>query len=131
MNSVHERGPNGDPKISSVRKSVQKAQPDAQAPSKPSRHAQVRTGAPRRAHGCRVVAVSPVVSWQGAGRIVGQLGRVAAIVSHACCARCARYAPRALARPTTAPAVARPRSIAARACARAAQRPSAHAACAP
>ena len=80
MNSVHEPGPNGDSKISSSRKTVQKAKPDAQAPSKPIRHAQVRTGAPRREHGCRIVAVSPVVSWQGVGRVAGQRGRIAATV---------------------------------------------------
>ena len=87
MNTVHEPGPTVTLKISSVRKSVQKAKPDAQAPSKPSRHAQVCTGAPRRAHGCRVVAVSPAVSWQGAGRVVGQCGRVAATVPLTCRAR--------------------------------------------
>ena len=61
MNSVHEPGPNGDSKISSSRKTVQKAKPDAKAPSKPSRHAQVRTGAPRCAlarPGARMAAVS-------------------------------------------------------------------------
>ena len=80
MNSVQEPGPNGDSKISSSRKTIQKAKPGAQAPSKPSRHAQVRTGAPGRAHGCRIVVVSPVVSWQGAGRVAGQRGRIAATV---------------------------------------------------
>ena len=69
MNTVHEPGPPVTLKYHRSKKSVQKAKPDAQAPSKPSRHAQECTGPPRRAHGCRVVAVSPAVSWQGAGRV--------------------------------------------------------------
>ena len=82
MNSVHEPGPNGDSKISQSRKPVRKAKLDAQAPSRPSRHAQVSTGAPRRAHGCRIVAGSPAVSWQGAGRVAGPSGRIVAFMLH-------------------------------------------------
>ena len=93
MNSIHEPGPNGDSKISSSRKTVQKAKPDAQAPSKPSRHAQVRTSAPRRAHGCRIVVVSPTVSCQGAGRVAGQRGRIAATVPLTPCASTRSPAP--------------------------------------
>ena len=63
MNSVHEPGPNGDSKISPSRKTVRKAKPDAQAPSRPSRHAQVRTGTPRRAHA--QARARPAVSWAG------------------------------------------------------------------
>ena len=108
MNSVHEPGPNGDSKISPSRKPIQKAKPYAQAPSRPSRHAQVRTGAPRRAHGCRIVAESPAVSWQGVGRIVGSSGRVVASLLHAPRASACAPAPNA-----PAPALARPaRSLA-------------------
>ena len=50
MNSVHDPGPNGDSKLSPSQKPVRKTKPDAQALSRPSRHAQVRTGTPRRTH---------------------------------------------------------------------------------
>ena len=80
MNSVHEPGPNGDSKISPSRKPIRKAKLDAQAPSG---HAQVRAGVPRRAHGYRIVAGSPAVSWQGAGRVAGPSGRIVAFLPHA------------------------------------------------
>ena len=83
MNSVHEPGPNGDSKISPSRKPVRKTKPDAQAPNRPSRHAQVRTGGPRRAHGRRIVTGSLAVSWQGAGCVAGPSGRIAASLPHA------------------------------------------------
>ena len=83
MNSVHEPSSNGNSKISPSRKPVRKTKPDAQAPSRPSRHAQVRTGAPRRAHGCRIVPESPAVSWQGAGRVAGPSGHIVVSLPHA------------------------------------------------
>ena len=83
MNSVHEPSPNGDSKISPSRKPVRETKPDARAPSRPSRHAQVRTGAPRRTHGRRIVVGSLAVSWQGPGRVAGPSGRIAASLPHA------------------------------------------------
>ena len=77
MNSVHEPGSNGDSETVLSRKPGQKTEPGARAPSWPNWHAQVRTGAPRRAHGRRIVAGSPAVSWPGAGRVAGPSGRVA------------------------------------------------------
>ena len=68
MNSVHEPSPNGDSKISSSRKPVRKTKPDAQAPSWPCRHAQVRIGAPKRVH----AHARAVVSWPGPGRVVAK-----------------------------------------------------------
>ena len=50
MNSIHDPGLNGDSKLSPSRKPVRKTKLDAQAPSTPSRHAQVRTGTPKCAH---------------------------------------------------------------------------------
>ena len=115
MNSVHEPGPNGDSKISPSRNPVRKTKPDAQAPSRPSRHAQVRTGAPRCSHGRRIVTGSPAVSWQGAGRVAGPSGRIATSLLHAPLASACAPAPsapapasarpaRSLAQPTTRPA---------------------------
>ena len=48
LNSVHEPGSNGDSKTSPSRKPGRKTKPGARAPSWPSWHAQVRTGAPSR-----------------------------------------------------------------------------------
>ena len=62
MNSVHEPGPNGDSKISPSRKPVRKTKPDAQAPSRPSKHAQVRTSTPR----CTLAR--PGAHWQAQAR---------------------------------------------------------------
>ena len=50
MNSVQEPGSNGDSKTSPSQKPGRKTNPGVRAPSWPSRHAQVRTGVPRRAH---------------------------------------------------------------------------------
>ena len=66
MNSVHEPSPNGYSKTIPSRKIRSKTKPGAGAPSWPSWHAQVRTAAPRRAHG----RAQAVVSWPGPGRIV-------------------------------------------------------------
>ena len=65
MNSVHEPGSNGDSKTSPSQKSGQKTKPGARVPSW---HAQVRTGAPRRAHG----RARAVVSWLGPGCVVAR-----------------------------------------------------------
>ena len=70
MNSVHESGPNGDSKISPSRKTVRKTKPDVPGPNRPSRHAQVRTGAPWREHGRRIVAGS--LPCRGKGPAVSQ-----------------------------------------------------------
>ena len=71
MNSVHELGPNGDSKISPSRKTVRKTKPDAQAPSWPSRHAQVRTGACMAARGRSYRGLRGAVSWVTIGRVAG------------------------------------------------------------
>ena len=67
----------------------------------------MRTGAPRRAHGRRIVTGSPAVSWQGAGRVAGPNGCIAASLPHT---------PRASARAPTpsapAPAPASPAVLA-------------------
>ena len=63
MNSVHEPGPNGDSKISPSQKPVRKTKLDARAPSRPNKHAQMRTGEPRRAHA--QARARPAVSWAG------------------------------------------------------------------
>ena len=65
MNSVREPGPNGNSKTSPSRKPVRKTKPGARAPNWPSRHAQVRTGAPRRTHGLLIVARSRPCSGKG------------------------------------------------------------------
>ena len=88
-------------KISPSRKPGHKNKPGARAPSWPSRHAQVRTGAPRRAHGSCIVAGSPAVSWQWAGRVAGPSGRIAASLPHASRASACALAPSA---PVPAPA---------------------------
>ena len=104
MNSIHEPGPNGDSKISPSRKPVRKIKLDARAPSWPNRHAQVRTGAPRRAHGRRIMVRSPAMSWQGAGSVAGPSGRIAASLPHAPRASASSPAPSASACSPLAPA---------------------------
>ena len=72
-----------------VKKTVRKTKPDAPAPSRPNRHAQVRTGAPRCAL-ARPGALMAVVSWlgpwpcRGKGPAVSQApsGRIVASLPH-------------------------------------------------
>ena len=87
MNNVHEPSPNGDSEMVLSRKLGKKTELGVRAPSWPNWHAQVRTGAPRRgnggAHGRCIVAGSPAVSWQGAGRVAGPSGLVVGARSRA------------------------------------------------
>ena len=95
-NSVHEPGPNGDSEtILSRKPGKKKTEPGARAPSRPNWHAQVCTGASRRAHGRRIVAESPAVLWQGADRVAGPSGRVVGARPATSCLTPLRALPRA------------------------------------
>ena len=102
MNSVYEPGPNGDSETLPSRKTRSKTKPGARAPklaqlAHPGAQwrAQVRSGAPRRAHG----HARAVVSWLGPSHVVardrscrGRLSavswRVRVLLCALCCASC-------------------------------------------